>query len=185
MVKIDLYRKFVPNMILFIWWMRFRQGVDPLAKCGLMNFLSLMVLQILWLLARKCSLVASTINQNWAQNNPTEFSIHGLVIQVRKRALMMSNFRGGGMVRFFKTDPVQGLRSRFIKVVVDLLIFVQKIWLGLHFNTFHIWFLKESIFQASEALHMIGYEFFVKSIMSCISKLKVLPSFCFPNAIPN
>ena len=34
-------------------------------------------------------------------------------------------------------------------------------------------------------LHMDGFENFVKSMLSCIWKLKVLPSFCFPNVIFN
>ena len=32
---------------------------------------------------------------------------------------------------------------------------------------------------------MVGFENYVKAIMSCLSKLKVLLSFYFPNAIPD
>ena len=32
---------------------------------------------------------------------------------------------------------------------------------------------------------MVGFNFFVKSMTSCSSKLKVLPIFCFPNTIPD
>ena len=42
--------------------------------------------------------------------------------------------------------------------------------------------MEESRFQASEALHRVQLEIFVKSRTSCLSKLNVLPSFCFPNA---
>ena len=38
---------------------------------------------------------------------------------------------------------------------------------------------------ASEALHIVIFENFVKSIMSCLSKLKVTPSFCFAFKIPD
>ena len=50
---------------------------------------------------------------------------------------------------------------------------------------FHTLFLMKSILQASEALHMVGFEIFVKPMMSCLSCFKVTPSFCFPNAIPD
>jgi hypothetical protein len=33
---------------------------------------------------------------------------------------------------------------------------------------------------ASEALHIVIFENFVKSMTSCLSKFKVMPSFCFP-----
>ena len=38
---------------------------------------------------------------------------------------------------------------------------------------------------ASEALHIVIFENFVKSMMSCLSKLKVTPIFCFPFKIPD
>ena len=38
---------------------------------------------------------------------------------------------------------------------------------------------------ASEALHIVIFENFVKSITSCLSKLKVTPSFCFTFKIPD
>merc|ERR1711997_569714 len=38
---------------------------------------------------------------------------------------------------------------------------------------------------ASEALHIVIFENFVKSITSCLSKLKVTPSFCFAFKIPD
>ena len=38
---------------------------------------------------------------------------------------------------------------------------------------------------ASEALHIVIFEKFVKSMTSCLSKLKVTPSFCFPIKIPD
>ena len=38
---------------------------------------------------------------------------------------------------------------------------------------------------ASEALHIVIFENFVKSMMSCLSKLKVTPSFCFAFKIPD
>jgi hypothetical protein len=37
--------------------------------------------------------------------------------------------------------------------------------------------------SASEALHIVQFESFVKSMTSCLSKLKVTPGFCFPNTI--
>ena len=44
----------------------------------------------------------------------------------------------------------------------------------------------ESSFQASEALHMVGFENFVKSIcIDFLSYFKVKPSICFPNAMPD
>ena len=33
---------------------------------------------------------------------------------------------------------------------------------------------------ASEALHIVIFEIFIKSMTSCLSKLKVTPCFCFP-----
>ena len=36
---------------------------------------------------------------------------------------------------------------------------------------------------ASEALHLVCFEIFVKWMTSCLSKLKILHSFCFQNAI--
>ena len=38
---------------------------------------------------------------------------------------------------------------------------------------------------ASEALHIIIFENFVKSMTSCLLKLEVTPKFCFPFKIPN
>ena len=38
---------------------------------------------------------------------------------------------------------------------------------------------------ASEALHIFNFENFVKSMTSCLSELKVTPSFCFPFKIPD
>ena len=38
---------------------------------------------------------------------------------------------------------------------------------------------------ASEALHIVIFENFVKSMTFCLSKLKVTPSFCFPFKIPD
>ena len=38
---------------------------------------------------------------------------------------------------------------------------------------------------ASEALHIVIFEDFVKSMTSCLSKLKVTPSFCFAFKIPD
>ena len=38
---------------------------------------------------------------------------------------------------------------------------------------------------ASEALHIVIFEIFVKSMTSCLSKLKVTPSFCFAFKIPD
>ena len=38
---------------------------------------------------------------------------------------------------------------------------------------------------ASEALHIVIFENFVKSMMSCLSKLKVTPNFCFAFKIPD
>ena len=38
---------------------------------------------------------------------------------------------------------------------------------------------------ASEALHIVIFENFVKSMTSCLSKLKVTPSFCFTFKIPD
>ena len=38
---------------------------------------------------------------------------------------------------------------------------------------------------ASEALHIVIFEIFVQSMMSCLSKLKVTPSFCFAFKIPD
>jgi hypothetical protein len=38
---------------------------------------------------------------------------------------------------------------------------------------------------ASEALHIVIFENFVKSMTSCLSKLKVTPSCCFPFKIPD
>ena len=38
---------------------------------------------------------------------------------------------------------------------------------------------------ASEALHIVIPEIFVKSMTSCLSKLKVTPSFCFAFKIPD
>jgi hypothetical protein len=38
-------------------------------------------------------------------------------------------------------------------------------------------FLKESIFQASEALHMVSFEIFVKSMMPSLLELKVTPMY--------
>jgi hypothetical protein len=38
---------------------------------------------------------------------------------------------------------------------------------------------------ASEALHIVIFENLVKSMTSCLSKLKVTPSFCFPFKIPD
>ena len=38
---------------------------------------------------------------------------------------------------------------------------------------------------ASKALHIVIFENFVKSMMSCLSKLKVSPSFCFAFKIPD
>ena len=73
-------------------------------------------------------------------------------------------------------ENVQCLISKFIKVVMDLWSF------GLIF-TYLI--LKESIFQASEALHIVIFESFVKSMTSWLLELKVTPSFCFANKIPD
>ena len=39
--------------------------------------------------------------------------------------------------------------------------------------------------SASEALHIVIFENFVKPMTSCLSKLKVTPSFCFPFKIPD
>ena len=50
-------------------------------------------------------------------------------------------------------------------------------------KTFPTWFLTESIFQASEALYMVSFQIFVKSMTSCLSYFKITPSFCFPNTI--
>ena len=38
---------------------------------------------------------------------------------------------------------------------------------------------------ASEALHIVIFEIFVKSMTSCLLKLKVTPSFCFAFKIPD
>jgi hypothetical protein len=38
---------------------------------------------------------------------------------------------------------------------------------------------------ASEALHIVIFEIFIKSMSSCLSKLKVTPSFCFAFKIPD
>jgi hypothetical protein len=38
---------------------------------------------------------------------------------------------------------------------------------------------------ASEALHIVIFENFIKSMTSCLSKLKVTPSFCFAFKIPD
>ena len=38
---------------------------------------------------------------------------------------------------------------------------------------------------ASEALHIVIFKFFVKSMPSWLLKLKVMPSFCFPFKIPD
>ena len=38
---------------------------------------------------------------------------------------------------------------------------------------------------ASEALHISNFENFLKSMTSCLSELKVTPSFCFPFKIPD
>ena len=38
---------------------------------------------------------------------------------------------------------------------------------------------------ASEALHIVIFENFVKSMTSSLSKLKVTPGFCFPFKIPD
>ena len=38
---------------------------------------------------------------------------------------------------------------------------------------------------ASEALHIVIFENFVKSMTSCLSKLKITPSFCFAFKIPD
>jgi hypothetical protein len=38
---------------------------------------------------------------------------------------------------------------------------------------------------ASEALHIVIFENFVKSMTSCLSKLKVTPIFCFAFKIPD
>ena len=38
---------------------------------------------------------------------------------------------------------------------------------------------------ASEALHIVIFENFVKSMTSCLLKLKVTPSFCFTFKIPD
>ena len=38
---------------------------------------------------------------------------------------------------------------------------------------------------ASEALHIVIFENIVKSMTSCLSKLKVIPSFCFAFKIPD
>ena len=43
--------------------------------------------------------------------------------------------------------------------------------------------MKEVIFQASEALNLVSFEKFVKSLISCKYKFKNLPSFCFPKSI--
>ena len=37
----------------------------------------------------------------------------------------------------------------------------------------------------SEALHIIIFENFIKSMTSCLTKLKVTPSFCFAFKIPD
>ena len=37
----------------------------------------------------------------------------------------------------------------------------------------------------SEALQMVSFENFVKSMMSCLLKLKVTPSFCYAFKIPD
>jgi hypothetical protein len=37
----------------------------------------------------------------------------------------------------------------------------------------------------SEVLHIVSFESFVKSMMSCLSELKVTSSFCFPFKIPD
>ena len=36
-----------------------------------------------------------------------------------------------------------------------------------------------------KALHIVQFESFVKSMTSCLSKLKVTPSYCFPFKIPD
>ena len=38
---------------------------------------------------------------------------------------------------------------------------------------------------ASEVLHIVMFEIFVKSMTSCLSKLEVTPSFCFAFKIPD
>ena len=37
----------------------------------------------------------------------------------------------------------------------------------------------------SEVLHIENFEIFVKSMICCLSKLKVTPSFCFTSKIPD
>jgi hypothetical protein len=57
-------------------------------------------------------------------------------------------------------------------------------------NPLYIFFFKKTMDKndhiyesASEALHIVQFESFVKSMTSCLSKLKVTPGFCFPNTI--
>ena len=38
---------------------------------------------------------------------------------------------------------------------------------------------------SSQALHMVSFEIFVKSMPSSLSELKVTPSYCFPFKIPD
>ena len=38
---------------------------------------------------------------------------------------------------------------------------------------------------ASEALHIFNFENFLKSMTSCLSELKVIPSFCLAFQIPD
>ena len=46
-------------------------------------------------------------------------------------------------------------------------------------------FRKSIFFQASEALHMVSFDNFVESMPSCLPKLKIMLTFCFPNTIPD
>ena len=57
---------------------------------------------------------------------------------------------------------MKGLRSRVIEICTHF---------QMKNGTFHAWFLKELMFQASEALHLFGFENFVKSLTSYVGIL--------------
>ena len=51
-------------------------------------------------------------------------------------------------------------------------------------STYEI-FRKAMAWASSQALHMVSFETFVKSMPPSLSELKVTPSFCFPFKIPD
>ena len=57
-----------------------------------------------------------------------------------------------------------------------------------HFNAIlHVLYVKLSayFYDFAPETHILGFEIFVKSMMSYLLKFKVLPSFCFSNSIPD